>query len=627
MTSKPALSRAHSLAFVTAAALAVAGCDNSGQAPTAQSSTPPHATAKDNGLAPDVVAALEAAARGEPFKDDLEAETAKTGKPLTALQRGYDVRHYGLSIRIMPETHSLEGVVDVTFTAVERLDALELNLDPRLRVSQATLNGQSLETGHDKNSLIINLPTIMEKGDRATVSISYGGKPHVALAPPWYGGFVWSEIDGTPWFATAVQTEGCDLWWPCKDHPGDKPEEGINVNISAPSGVKIGSAGVLDGVTRGEDGFDTWHWKSRHPYTGYAIAINGGPYEIIEATYDGINGTRFPVQFWALPKNVEKAQALIRSDVFPHLAFFERVLGPYPWGDEKAGFIETPHLGMEHQTMNGYGEQYKRGSHGFDQLLHHELAHEWFGNLITHTEARDSWVHEGYGSYMQAVYTEELIGDVGYMDRMFGAYTSTSNCLPVANSAVGDVSEAFENRDIYTKGSWMLHTLRRHIGDDAFWNGTRRLLYGTTKPWALSYPIKGRYRSTDDFIRIMSEEAGKDISWLVEAYLYEADLPVLETDYRDGILHLSWKIAGDRPFPMPVPVSINGKTTVVAMDDKKGDVAVPDNARVILDPQSTILRALPIIGDCSEQTDKKIAYNIDRYTRMAKEYGWQRNHK
>lgn len=624
MPSKLALSRARHLTLMAATVLAVAGCDKPEQAPV-QSTTPVQSSAQDNGLAPDVVAALEAAARGEPFKDDLEPNTAMTSKALSALQSGYDVRHYGLSIRIKPETHSLEGVVDVTFTAVERLEAIELNLDPKLSVSKATLDGESLETTHENNSLIITLPAALEKGARATVSVAYGGKPHIALAPPWYGGFVWSETEGTPWFATAVQTEGCDLWWPCKDHHGDKPEEGINVNISAPSGVKIGSAGVLDGVTKGDDGFDTWHWSSRHPYTGYAIAINGGPYEIIETDYKGINGTSFPIQFWALPKNIEKARALIDSDAIPHLAFFERILGPYPWGDEKVGFIETPHLGMEHQTMNGYGEQFKKGTHGFDQLLHHELAHEWFGNLITHKEPKDSWVHEGYGAYMQMVYTEELIGDLGYMDRMFSAYTSTSNCLPVANDAVSDVSEAFENRDIYTKGSWMLHTLRRHIGEEAFWNGTRRLLYGTAEPWSLPYPIKGQYRSTDDFIRIMNDEAGKDVAWLIEAYLYEADLPKLETDYRNGALQLSWNMPGDRPFPMPVPVSINGKTTVVSMDNKNGEVTVPDNARIILDPQSTIMRALPIIGDCSAQTDKKVAYNIERFTRMAKEYGWQRD--
>lgn len=598
--------------------LAAGACYNP---PSAGSSEPKETDA----VPPNVLAGLKAVAEGRPFKDDLHPGTIKTGAPLSALQRGFDVRHYALSVRVMPETRTIEGGVDVSFVAVDAISEIELNLDPRLEIRGATLGGVTLDVARNANSVVIALPARLEPGERAVVSVSYGGKPHVGLAPPWHGGFVWSEADGTPWFATAVQTQGCDVWWPCKDHYGDKPDEGVEVAVTAPRGVKVASVGTLAGVEEGEDGFNTWRWTSRHPYTGYAIAINGGPYELVEATHTGVNGAAYPVQFWALPKNADKARALIESDAIPDLKFFERLLGPYPWGDEKAGFVETPHLGMEHQTINGYGEQYKRGTHGFDQLLHHELAHEWFGNLMTHAAPEDSWLHEGYGSYMQAAYAEELAGEMGYMDRMFGAYVGNENCLPIANAAVGDVGEAFDNRDIYTKGAWMLHTLRRHIGETAFWNGTRRLLYDTANPWALSYPIEPRYRSTTDFIRIMSEEADEDISWLVEPYLYEADLPALKTSHSDGVLHLEWSTPGERVFPMPVEVSVDGAVSVVEMREGVGSIAVADGARIVIDPRSAILRALPIIGDCSEQTDAQIAHNIERWTRMAKEYGWRRD--
>ncbi len=583
------------------------------------------AASQDDAPSAAVIAALEAAARGEPYVDDVHPETARTGKAMSSVQRAFDVRRYALTVRVMPDTRSIEGTVDVTFAALEPLDAIELDLDPKLDIRGATLGDASLAVTRDEDSFIVALPSRMGAGARATVSISYGGKPHIALAPPWAGGFVWSEVDGTPWFATAVQTEGCDLWWPCKDTYADKPDEGVEVSVSAPRGVTVASVGILAEHSQDDDGFDTWRWTSRHPYAGYAIAINGGPYEVIERDYQGVNGTMYPVQFWALPKNADKARELVESDVVPDLEFFERMIGPYPWGDEKVGFVETPHLGMEHQTINGYGEQYKRGQHGFDQLLHHELAHEWFGNVMTHGRPEDSWIHEGYAAYMQSVYAEETVGTMGYFDRMYGAYESTTHCSPVVNPDVADVGEAFDNRDIYTKGAWMLHTLRNYIGEDAFWSGTRRLIYDTAEPWSLSYPIQSRYRTTEDFIRIMSEEAQEDVAWLVETYLRETGMPKLNVSRANGRLELKWTVPGDRPFPMPVSVSVDGVVTVVDVSSEAGSLAVHDRARVIIDPNSKILRDLPIIGDCAEQTDTRVNRSIERFTRMAKEYGWRRD--
>jgi aminopeptidase N len=580
--------------------------------------------AEGAGVAPNVLAALQAAARSEPHEDDLHPATARTGRALSPLQAIYDVRHYHLELTVRPQEYSIDGRLTMTFTALEPLTTIELDLDPDLSIHGAASGVSALEVARNEDRFTVALDRALAAGERAEVSIEYGGQPHVALAPPWHGGFVWAQVDGRPWFATAVQTEGCDLWWPCKDSFADKPEEGVAVSITAPASIAVASIGRLDRVEEAEAGWKTWHWVSRHPYTGYAVAINGGPLERIEAAYEGINGTTYPVEFWALEGNVDKARALIESDVKPDLAFFERLLGPYPWGDEKVGFVETPHLGMEHQTINGYGEQYERGAYGFDGLLHHELAHEWFGNLMTHARPEDAWLHEGYGAYMQAVYAEETVGRMGYYDHLYAAYTSNEHCAAVVDSSVEDVGEAFDNRDIYTKGAWLLHTVRRHIGEEAFWRATRRLLYGTAEPWDLTYPIQTRYRSTEDFIRLVSDEAGEDLAWLVEAVLLEAAMPKLAVTRADGQARLAWQAPGNRPFPMPVTVSIDGERRTLDMADGSGTVTVPEGARFIVDPDSAVLRDLPIIGDCEEQTDEQIEHNLERFTRMAGDYGWLR---
>jgi len=171
----------------------------------------------------------------------------------------------------------------------------------------------------------------------------------------------------------------------------------------------------------------------------------------------------------------------------------------------------------------------------------------------------------------------------------------------------------------------MLHSLRRYIGEDAFWAGTRRLIYDTAEPWSLNYPIQSRYRSTEDFIAIMSDEANEDIAWIVETYLREAGMPELVTEQTDDALTLSWKVPGDRPFPMPVEVNVDGELITVDLASGAQSVSVDKNARVIIDPDSKILRSLPIIGDCSEQTDEQIQANIKRFTQMANDYGWQRD--
>ncbi|MDP5071449.1 MAG: metallopeptidase, partial [Congregibacter sp.] len=165
-----------------------------------------------------VIAALEAAARGEAHPDDMHPDTARSGKAMTPMQAAFDVQHYALTLKVIPASRSIEGSVDVSFKALAALNAVELDLDPKLTILAATLGDTALGVKRDGGSFVVTLPTRLAAGDSATVSITYAGKPHVAMAPPWFGGFVWSEVNGTPWFATAVQGDGCDLWWPCKDN-------------------------------------------------------------------------------------------------------------------------------------------------------------------------------------------------------------------------------------------------------------------------------------------------------------------------------------------------------------------------------------------------------------------------
>lgn len=543
----------------------------------------------------------------------LDPRTAASGGPQTALAAATDVLAYELELEVFPQRRALAGVGTTIVRALEPVSAVELQLDARFEVPEVTVGGRPAAVDRSGGRLRIALPAPLQRGEEATVAVTYRGKPWVARRAPWDGGIVWSATrDGKPWIATAVQGEGCDLWWPCKDQFQDKPER-MSIAITVPAGLAAATNGRLAGIDELADGRRRFRWQVGAPLSDYNVALNIGPFVRIEETYAGVNGASIPLEFWALPEHEAKVRTLVAEDLRPQLQWYERTLGPYPWGTEKLGFVSTPHLGMEHQTINAYGNDFRRDDFGFDRLLQHELAHEWFGNLVTHARINDAWIHEGFGAYMQPAYTLDRNGDAAYAHRMYETYLGIANCKPVVQE--GDLtSEEVFTGDIYAKGSFALHTLRWLLGDEAFWRATRVLLYDTPEPWQLAYPIAPRYRSTDDVVRIFSEVAGRDLAWLFDAYLRHADLPRLEETRRDGELVLRWSAPGGGPFPMPVVVRVDGVDRRVEMAEGQSSLQVPTEARVVIDPDMKVLRWMPILRSCKELE----AERAERHAREAR---------
>src|SRR5690606_14183536 len=224
-------------------------------------------------------------------------------------------------------------------------------------------------------------------GSQASVTVAYEGNPRVAPQAPWDGGFVWAETEsGQPWIATAVQGEGPDVWWPAKDHVSDKPDS-VSLRIRVPEPLVVATNGEPREVESHGDGTRTFHYFVSTPISAYNIALNIAPYVRIEGTLESVDGEAFPVTFFALPEDEERARAFF-PEVLDHLRFYEELLGPYPFRADGYKVAQTPHLGMEHQTVIAYGAAFDNGAMtggrdwGFDALHHHELAHEWWGNLV-----------------------------------------------------------------------------------------------------------------------------------------------------------------------------------------------------------------------------------------------------
>jgi len=526
---------------------------------------------------------------------ELAARTAKTGMPLTKEQQSVDFQTADLTFDVQLNAHRIDGRAILGFLVKAPIAKLQFDLDPELPIESIAADGQALQKAAWKNDgglVTVNLPAAKNAGERLSLTIVYGGHPHVAKRAPWDGGIVWSHTKaGKPWVATAVEGEGCDLFWPCFDN--SMVEVGtVTQHIIVPAGLAAPANGRLLGVDHLSDGRTRWNWQARRP-NNYAIAIDVAPYELAKTSYQSRFGYKMPVEFWYLPGEDKQAQALL-AEMVKTIGFFEATVGPYPWWDEKMGVVETPHLGMEHQTINAYGNNYKPAPEGFDWLMNHEFSHEWFGNQLTNADWDDMWLHEGFGSYMQPVSLAWLNGRMGYDAAMFKQRQTIANKFPIISGKHQTEEEVYNPKsgpggDIYVKGSWVLHTLRGLIGDQAFWTSVRREVYGRPDPKPGNF--QPRFGSTSEFEAIASQEAHRNLKWFFDVYLRQAHLPRLVTTQQGTTVNLQWQTPKGLPFPMPVEVDVDGQRQVVSMATGRGTLTLPSPTSLFtVDPESKILR-------------------------------------
>jgi len=529
-----------------------------------------------------------------------------TGLPLSDNMRSYDVDRYTLRHHIDVDRKRIDGSATVSVDVLRDLNELELDFDGHYKISRIETEGQALDFRRTSEKLFVSFAETQSAGSEVSVTVHYGGRPVEAANPPWDGGFTWAETpSGKPWIATSFQGEGCDIWWPCKDHPSDEPS-GVDLFITVTDELVVASNGVLVEVSDSSNGARTWHWQTNVSTNLYGIALNIAPYVAIKGEYTSTNGTVFPTVFYAVEDHEEEARKLFADEMDLIIEFFERRVGPYPWAQEKLGIAETPHLGMEHQTINAYGNEFKRDDYGFDWLLHHEFAHEWFGNLMSSGNYADLWLHEGAGAYMQVVQTEEVMGDAAAHHRLYRAYLAIDACQPIAPRGEFSNDEMYNDGDgpavnIYNKGSWVLHSLRYLLGERRFWDSIRMLVYDSKEPWKLRPPIAPRHRSTDEFLKIASDIANEDVAWFFDVYVRSGELPSLTSVQDADDVVLTWTATDALPFNMPVPVRVGNTIQRVEFED---NVARLSNTRlrdILIDPNMRVLRKLPSVPSCNEQ--------------------------
>jgi aminopeptidase N len=281
-------------------------------------------------------------------------------------QAAYDVTYYDLSVRVNPSDSSIAGSVLIKANIVQPMEYLVIDLDTLLEIHNVSQIHDSEEIisrefKRDTGKVWISLDRTYQPGQTISFKISYSGRPLVALMPPWQGGFTWATTgDGSPWIATSCQGEGSDIWWPSKDHVSDEPDS-MHIHVRVPDPLICATNGRLLSVENHDDNTITYHWFVSTTINIYNVALNIAPYKLIEQDYQSVTGENIPVKFWVLPEDHDKGKAFM-PQIIDHLRFFEELLGPYPFRADKYGVVQTPHLGMEHQTIIAYGANFNNAA-------------------------------------------------------------------------------------------------------------------------------------------------------------------------------------------------------------------------------------------------------------------------
>ncbi|MFD2513501.1 M1 family metallopeptidase [Pontibacter locisalis] len=498
------------------------------------------------------------------------------GGQLDPAQAAYDVKHYTLNLAVDPENKSISGSADAVVKIISPIDRIKLDLIDQYKVSQVRVNGKKAKFTRTKDQLIVQLKEQYKPGERVTVSVDYAGTTPEAVNPPWQGGFTFSkDATGKHWIGLSSQNEGAKIFMPAKDHPSDEPDEGVEQFITVPAPYQVAANGVL--ISKEQKGNNiTYHWKTDYPINNYGINFTVGDFAVAQKEYTTVNGNKVPMVLYLLKQNESKApelMAVLENSVKTQ----EKYFGEFPFWKDKIGIVETPYLGMEHQTINAYGNNYKFtkvDTTTHDWLLYHELGHEWWGNKVSVKDWADFWVQEGLTTYGDWLFIEEHGGHKAYLDQVKQVGRNIRNQKPVIVKEFASSDEAYHG-DIYTKGAYVMHTLRYILGDEVFFKTIKNFV---TDP-AYTYENQIKTFDLQNYINVNTDH---NITPVFDMYLRTTKLPEVlvkqtgDETYTVQIPNINFSLPMDVRTDSGVqrlelsnkPVIVNSKQTPVIDEDE-----------------------------------------------------------
>ena len=452
----------------------------------------------------------------------------------------FDILKYDIAVTPHFETKSIEGVVQWTAKVVKPARKIQIDLQQPLILDSVVYDNKLLSFERDNNIALLNFTSTPEINSTFHLTIYYHGVPREAVKPPWDGGWIWKKDEnGKPWMSVACQGLGASVWYPCKDHQSDEPDNGATLSMTVPDSLMaLGNGRLVNTVNN--KGTNTYKWEVKNPINNYTIIPYIGDYVGWKETYKGLKGN-LDLSYWVLRSDSLKATQQF-TQVPKMLKAFEYWFGPYPFYEDGYQLIQAPHLGMEHQSAVAYGNKFGNGYLGrdlsgsgwgkkWDYIIVHESGHEWFANNITTNDIADMWVHEGFTSYSETLFTEYYYGISAGNDYNFGLRKGIGNRAPVIGS-YGVNNEG--NGDMYPKGANLLHTIRHSINNDKLFMS---ILVG------LNEKFYHKTVDTKDIENFISVQGKFNFEKVFDQYLRTTKIPIFSYtfDRNEKILTYQWK--------------------------------------------------------------------------------------
>lgn len=445
----------------------------------------------------------------------------------TQFRNFWDVKKYDLSVEPDFAQKSIKGNNKISFEIIKDVTnpTFQIDLQQPMKADKVEASFPVAEYKQDGDFIWIKTNKSFKKGEKYTIDVTYSGNPTIAKRAPWDGGWVFTKDEnGNPWMSVADEGIGASIWLPTKDIWDDEPDNGVVMKIITPKDlVGVGNGRLISKKAEGDKMAYTWEVKN--PINAYSIIPNIGKYVNFKDTFNGEKG-KLDLDYWVIDYNLDKAKKQFQQ-VKPMLSAFEYWFGPYPFYEDSYKLVDSPYLGMEHQSNVAYGNAYQNGYLGqdlsgtgvglnWDYIIVHESGHEWFANNITAKDQADMWVHEGFTMYSEVLFTEK------YMDKKSadiyagGIRNGIQNDVPI----IGKYGVRNEGSgDMYPKGASMLHTIRQVINNDAKF---REILRGINKDFY------HQTVTTEQIENYISKKSGIDFSSVFNQYLRTTKIPTLE---------------------------------------------------------------------------------------------------
>ena len=465
-----------------------------------------------------------------------------------------DLLAYRLDIRVDPDRKFISGTNSIRFRMIEDDTRIQLELYDNLTIDAIKLGATALTYERELNTVYIDFPSTLKAGRVYTLDFQYSGAPREQGR---FGGIAFrKDSEGKPWINTACEGEGSSIWWPSKDQWRDEVEE-MEIRVAVPNGLTDVSNGKFVGKTDLGDGYTRWDWHVQYPINSYNVSLNIGNYVHFADRLGDL-----PLDFYVLPGSLEKAKVQF-AQAKPMIEAFKHYFGEYPFARDGYKLIEVPYSGMEHQTAVTYGNRFANGylerdwtgvgvSLKFDFIIIHESGHEWFGNAVSAADVSDMWIHEGWTTYLEAMYVERLFGAEDALKYINGYKSKVRNREPILTQRG---IHRTPSQDMYFKGALFLHTLRGVVNDDEKW-------------WRLVREVYEQFRykniMTEDLVRFVNTRLGQNLTPIFDQYLRRAALPTLELAFDEKEETVSYRWAADeRGFNMPIRAGRRGQWLVI----------------------------------------------------------------